>query len=227
MKLVLFDCDGTLVDSQHAIVAAMTDAFVAHQLEVPPRTSVLSVVGLSLDLAVEELLPRGTEPVLVERVAETYKASFGDRRRRAEVAEPLYPGIRDAIESFRGRDGIALGVATGKSRRGLKAVLEREGLERYFVTLQTADTHPSKPHPSMILAAIEEAGASPEDTVMIGDTTFDIEMALSAGAKAIGVTWGYHPEEALRRAGAHAISRSSDEMSEAVERLLFGGSHSP
>jgi phosphoglycolate phosphatase len=103
------------------------------------------------------------------------------------------------------REDLLLGMATGKSRRGVAAILERFGLVSHFVTVQTADTHPSKPDPSMLLKAMAETGVRPADTVMIGDTTFDIEMARAAGAGAIGVAWGYHPVVALEKAGAHVI----------------------
>lgn len=221
MKLVVFDCDGTLVDSQHGIVAAMNDAFAAEALICPDRNEILSVVGLSLEMAVASLLPPGIDPALIPRLAANYKESFSSRRRRGEVEEPLYPGIRAAIEGLAKRGDVILGVATGKSRRGLDAVLEREGLTRYFATLQTADTHPSKPHPSMLLTAFTETGAEPGQTVMIGDTTFDVAMALAAGTHAIGVSWGYHPAEALHKAGAHAVSDCCDQMATALERLLF------
>src|SRR5690606_11825217 len=110
------------------------------------------------------------------------------------------------IETLAGRGDIVLGVATGKSRRGVAALFEREGLSDLFMTIQTADDHPSKPHPSMILKAMAETGCAPAETVMVRDTTFDIEMALSAGVGAVGVDWGYHPGEALIAAGAHAVA---------------------
>lgn len=221
VKLVIFDCDGTLVDSQHAIVASMTDAFVAEGLTPPPREQVIGVVGLSLEIAVQRLVPEGSDLAHVDRLAEAYKAAFAARRRRPDHFEPLYDGVRETLERLAARDDVLLGIATGKSRRGVDAVLAREGLARFFSTVQTADTHPSKPHPSMLLTAMDEIGAAPADTVMIGDTTYDMEMAQGAGASAIGVSWGYHPSDALRAAGAHHVSADCAELERALDALMF------
>jgi phosphoglycolate phosphatase len=118
------------------------------------------------------------------------------------------------------RDDVVLGIATGKSQRGVAAVLEREGLTSHFVTIQTADTHPSKPHPSMILKAMAETGADPVDTLMIGDTTYDMIMARDAQVTAQGVAWGYHEESVLRGAGAHDVSADSRALMIAIERFI-------
>jgi phosphoglycolate phosphatase len=221
VKLVIFDCDGTLVDSQHAIVASMTDAFRAEGLAAPPREAVVGVVGLSLPIAIARLVSADTDLARVDRLGEAYKDAFRARRQRPDHAEPLFDGVRDALERLYARNDVRLGIATGKSRRGLDAVLEREGLSRIFTTVQTADTHPSKPHPAMVLAAMSETDAAPADTVMIGDTTFDIEMAREAGAIAIGVSWGYHPEQALHAAGAHCVTSNCADLERALDRMIF------
>jgi phosphoglycolate phosphatase len=219
LKLVIFDCDGTIVDSQHMIVGAMDLAFADAGLSPPPREAVLSVVGLSLPQAIERLLPdRDTR--LVRRIAATYRSSFGQLRKIPEKREPLYPGIAEAIRELAGRPDIVLGIATGKSARGVAQLLAREGMQDVFVTIQTADTHPSKPHPSMILHALSEAGVEADSAVMIGDTTFDVEMARAAEVGAVGVSWGYHPVTALERAGAHAVAGTCDGLPAIVMRLL-------
>ena len=220
-KLVIFDCDGTLIDSQHMIVAAMTDAFASEGLSAPTRDRIIGVVGLSLDIAVARLVPEGSDLDRVERLAEAYKQSFADRRRRSEHVEPLYDGVRATLEMLAARDDVMLAIATGKSRRGVDVVLEREGLRQFFSSIQTADNHPSKPHPSMIMTAMAETGASAVDTVMIGDTTYDIEMALAAGTSSIGVSWGYHAEAALRSAGAHEITPDCAALERALDRIIF------
>jgi phosphoglycolate phosphatase len=119
--------------------------------------------------------------------------------------EPLYPGASEVIAELARRDDIVLGIATGKSQRGVRLVLGHHGLLDHFITIKTADDAPSKPDPGMVLAAMREAGAAPENTVVVGDTVYDMAMARAAGAAGIGVTWGYHPGAALAGAGALAV----------------------
>lgn len=194
MRLVVFDVDGTLVDSQALIVGAMAQAMEGAGLPVLDRDQVLSIVGLSLPLAVATLLPDQPEARQNEVVA-GYRAAFMSRRMDDEA--PLYPGARACLDALADRDDLLLGIATGKSRRGLDAMLDHHRLRGRFVTLQTADNHPSKPHPAMLLAACDEAGVDPAAAVMIGDTSFDMQMALNARTAALGVGWGYHPAPAL------------------------------
>ncbi len=225
MKLIVFDCDGTLVDSQHMIVAAMERAFVVHGLITPPREEILSVVGLSLSTAVSRLVP-DMEAARVEQLAEDYKAAFGDLRRDPGNHEPLYPGVRELLHELGARDDVLLGVATGKSRRGVAAILARENLGALFHTIQTADTHPSKPDPSMLMTAMSEAGCAPHETLMIGDTTFDMDMARAAGVRAVGVSWGYHPAEALTEAKAHVLVHDAETLMSEL-RAFVTGTESP
>ncbi len=216
MHLVLFDVDGTLVDSQHMIVAAMNRAFDSVGRARPGREAALSVVGLSLDEAMTELLGDEAEPTAVRDLGEAYKASYFDLRRSGEAQEPLYPGARAALDALAARDDVLLGLATGKSHRGIRAVLDLHDLHGRFVTVQCADDHPSKPHPAMIHAALSETGVDPARAVMLGDTIFDVTMGKAAGIVAIGVAWGYHPVEALREAGA---ARVLDDYAELVPDL--------
>lgn len=217
-KLIVFDCDGTLIDSQHMIVAAMNHAFEAHGLEPMPREDVLSIVGLSLDEALAALLP-AAEPRLRKTVTEGYKDAFHHLRSRPDLAEPLFPGAMEAIEHLAARDDVLLGIATGKSQKGLRLALEQHDLERFFVTLQTADDAPSKPHPMMLERAMAEAGAAPRDTVLVGDTSYDIHMARAAGTHAFGVDWGYHDTDVLAQAGASVILSDFAEIHPALQTI--------
>ena len=203
MKLIVFDVDGTLVDSQAHIHGAMQRAFAALGLTCPARDDVLSIVGLSLPQAMARLAPGADNEALVQ----AYKVSFAGMR--ADTASPLYPGAWDVLNQLAAREDVLLGVATGKSRRGLRHVITAHGLEGFFVTTQGADDHPSKPSPSMLLTAMQDAGCDAQDTVMIGDTSFDMDMGAAAGVHRIGVTWGYHPPEALHQANA-VIDRFQD-----------------
>lgn len=205
--LVVFDCDGTLVDSQHSICTAMTRAFEEARLAPPDRPAILSVVGLSLPLAIARLLP-DAEADFHDHLSDRYKLAFQAMRREEGVCEPLYPGIADLVAELDSA-GWLLGVATGKSDRGLALCLTHHGLIDRFVTLQTADRHPSKPHPSMLLTAMADAGATPDSTVMIGDTSFDIDMGVAAGVRSIGVAWGYHSPAELLASGAQAVAMDS------------------
>jgi phosphoglycolate phosphatase len=211
MKLVILDCDGTLVDSQNGICAAMDHAFGALGLAPPTRDATLAIVGLSLPEAFAALAPEHDDDVRAG-LAQAYRRAFLQLKHNPALHEPLFPGVADAIEAFVQRDDIVLGIATGKARRGIDRLFEREGWARHFLTVQTADHHPSKPHPAMVRAAMAEAGTGPNRTVMVGDTTFDVEMALAAGAGALGVAWGYHSTDELREAGAHAIVESCDRL---------------
>ena len=202
LRLVIFDVDGTLVDSQGDILAAMTSAFAAESLAPPSRDAILGIVGLSLDVAIARLAPQA-DSVVLKRLVEGYKDAYVAMRARTGAAQssPLYPGALETLHALQAVPDILIGVATGKSKRGLDKLIEAHALEPFFVTRQVADFHPSKPHPSMILEAMREAGTEPADTVMVGDTSFDMEMAQAAGVHGIGVNWGYHPVNALHAAG--------------------------
>lgn len=209
-RLAILDCDGTIVDSQADICLAMEQCFAGAGLPPPPRERTRRVVGLSLIEAMQAMHPDG-EPHVHLALAEGYKLAFQRLRGAGLVEEPLYEGVADLIEAL-DEDGWLLGVATGKSDRGLRLCLDRHALHARFMTLQTADRHPSKPHPSMIEEAMADAGAAPGTTMMIGDTSFDMAMARAAGVTAVGVAWGYHEPEELLAAGADFIAQQPSDI---------------
>jgi phosphoglycolate phosphatase len=219
MKLVVFDCDGTIVDSQAGIVLSMEHAFKSLRMVPPAREATLAVVGLSLLEACSALAPEAEYETRVE-LAERYKAAFRELNFDPSEADILFPQAKETIAHLAGRDDHLLGIATGKSRRGVDRLFEREGWHASFATIQTADDHPSKPHPSMLHRAMLETGATPAATVMIGDTTYDIEMARAAGVNAIGVAWGYHSVSELTNAGAHLIVERFADLPAALDTIL-------
>jgi phosphoglycolate phosphatase len=218
LKLVLFDMDGTLLDSRWSIVTAMTIGYQALNLPPPEPERIRHIVGLSLAEAVETMSP-DLSPEWRRAVGESYRTAYlalnGDPRHR----EPLFPGVVEAMDALAAA-GLLLGVATGKSRAGLDAVLARHGLTDRFITLQTSDGVPSKPAPDMVLKALDAVGVDAADTVVIGDTSHDITMAINAEVRSLGVTWGFHERPALEAAGADAIVDDAAELPDAVFRLL-------
>lgn len=219
MKLVVFDCDGTIVDSQAGIVLSMEHAFKSLRMVPPTREQTLAVVGLSLLEACSALAPEAEHGTCVE-LAEGYKAAFRELDRNPSDADILFPMAKETIAHLAARENHLLAIATGKSRRGVERMCEREGWQSYFVTIQTSDDHPSKPNPSMLLKAMLEAGVEPTDTVMVGDTTYDVDMARAAGVPAIGVAWGYHSVAELTNAGAHTIVESFADLPATLDSVL-------
>lgn len=215
VRLAVFDCDGTLSDGQAAVCTAMTTAFVESGLSAPDLHAVRRSVGLSLPQAVAQLAPHAS-PERRQHAVEAYKQAFRSARLEGSLHEPLFDGIAALLARLHCA-GWTLGVATGKSDRGLTACLTTHGVFDLFVTLQTADRHPSKPDPAMLEMAMSDAGALPRDTVMIGDTTYDIEMARVAGSRALGVAWGYHTAEELLAAGAEAVAETPDHLGDLLD----------
>lgn len=212
LRLVIFDVDGTLIDSQAHIVAAMNGAFEGLGLTPPTRDDTLSIVGLSLPVAMDRLAPDAgstTRAALVEG----YKDGFMRLRlENGKALSPFYPGAQEMLKTLATRDDLLLGIATGKSRRGMDHLMEMHGIRPLFQTVQVADDHPSKPNPSMIHACLSETGVDTTHAVILGDTVFDMEMGHNAGIPAIGVNWGYHSAENLTRAGARVVLDSFGQL---------------
>lgn len=220
LRLIIFDCDGTLVDSQAVIIMAMAGAFARLGRPAPSAEAVRRIVGLSLPAAMSALLPDG-DAALAERLAQAYREAHPSAVAAAGHKDAPYPGARETLEVLAAREYL-LGIATGKGRNALNATLDPHGLTPFFTTFQTADRNAGKPHPEMVLNAMAETGAKAADTVVVGDTSYDMAMAVSAGVHAIGVAWGYHDPASLREAGAAHIAGSFHEIPDLVERLLGG-----
>ncbi|MCR2834827.1 HAD-IA family hydrolase [Parerythrobacter lacustris] len=212
MRLAVFDCDGTLVDGQASICEAMETAFAAAALPAPSRHTIRRIVGLSLPQALRMLAPDASDDQHAIAL-QAYKDAFYTSRIEGTLEEPLFAGMAELLDALRA-DGWLLAVATGKSDRGLASCLASHGLTDHFVSLQTADRHPSKPNPAMLEAALFEAGVQPADAVMIGDTTYDITMARIARVRAFGVDWGYHTAAELLAEGAEAVASDCNHLRE-------------
>lgn len=219
MYLIIFDVDGTLVDSQDTIIHGLEVGFAVADLPMPERGAALSIVGLSLEQAFSDLVgPDHADKVAI--MADAYRAAKVARRAEGLDRDQLYPGARAAIERLHGRDDVLLGIATGKARRGVNHMLDMHDLHGRFVTIQTADTSPSKPHPDMIHRALAETGAEPRHTVMVGDTGYDMAMARAAGVHALGVSWGYQDHSRLVTSGAQRVIDRFDDLDTALSDLL-------
>ncbi len=213
VDLILFDVDGTLVDSQHTIVACMEAAFARHALPIPEAGAIRHTVGLSLVDGVAHLLAAAGVDLDPYPIADSYKNIYLTHRTAnpPPPKDPLYPGTKALLDGLL-RQNRLMGVATGKSTRGVNVFIETHGFHRHFVTHQTVDTAPGKPDPTMIRQAAAEAGTVPARVLMIGDTVYDMQMARAAGALSLGVSWGYHAPDALTAEGARAILNSWDDL---------------
>ena len=216
-RLVIFDCDGTLVDSQHDIVAAMQHAFACVDLPAPTRAQTLSIVGLSVPEAIAVLAPEKSEAVRKAIIRE-FRSGTPHQQSPGGRVHVLYPGALEAVTALAARDDIVLGIATGKSHRGVHRLFDHYDWHRHFATIQTADNNPSKPHPGMIESAMAATGIGAARTIMIGDTSFDMARARAANVTALGVSWGYHPVGGITRAGAHAIADTFDQLLALIDK---------
>ncbi|MCP8882010.1 HAD-IA family hydrolase [Devosia sp. XJ19-1] len=215
----MFDMDGTLIDTQALIAEHMATTFAEADLVVPTPAQVRRIIGLSLPQAMLQLL--GSQDIeTANQLAERYRAHYRDSLVAAEGREGLFPGAREALHLLHGQAETVMGIATGKGLQGVHRLTQMHEIAKFFSTLQTPDHNPSKPHPGMMLRAMGETGADPSQTVIIGDTSFDMEMGKAAGTKTIGVTWGYHHADDLRGAGADILIESYDALAAAIDQVL-------
>jgi len=217
-NFVVFDWDGTIVDSQFLIHSVMSMALTAHGQPAPSLAAVRAVVGLELSEAIGRLLPTNFTEDLAAVVG-AYRENFAIERAKPDCHEPLFDDVRTALTALEGL-GILCGIATGKSQRGVRAGLAHHELDRFFVSVQTADDAPGKPHPGMLEQAMADVGARCEDTIMIGDTTFDMKMAANADVRALGVAWGYHGTDELKAAGAVSIVEQFADIPAVVNEMM-------
>ncbi len=193
-KLLVFDWDGTLMDSEARIVDCVRAAVVDMGLEVPADERIRNIIGLGLSEAMNTLFP-GADQALNQGIVERYRHHFLVEN---ETPSRLFEGARETL-TYLETEGYLLAVATGKSRRGLNESLEETALGDMFQATRCADETFSKPHPEMLLQVMDELGVLPDDTLMIGDTEYDMEMAANAGTRKLGVSYGVHSAERLAR----------------------------
>jgi phosphoglycolate phosphatase len=191
-ELLIFDWDGTLMDSEARIVACVEAAVEDLGLASPGPDAIRNIIGLGLREAVHTLFPEAGDHLHLD-IAERYRAHFFSAK---EAPSSLFEGVREVIEGLRD-EGYLLAVATGKGRKGLDYALESTGLSDFFHYTRCADETFSKPHPEMLNQILELTGVEPRQALMIGDTEYDLEMAVNAGIPSLGVTYGTHSLERL------------------------------
>ena len=214
-KLVVWDVDGTLVDSRQTIFESMQRAFAAADL--PPLTydTARQVVGLGLLEGIGVLLPEADSETRAQ-VADGYKAAFGAKVLQPGYVEPLYDGAAETLDRLRA-DGWRIAMATGKSRRGVETIVRMHGWADLFDSTHCADDGPGKPHPAMVLEAMKALGVGPERTIVVGDTAHDMRMAKAAGAYAQGVSWGFHTADEVMEGGADHIAHDFAELNQQLD----------
>jgi phosphoglycolate phosphatase len=205
--LLVFDWDGTLMDSAARIVASMRAAFIELALAPPAPAAARNVIGLGLSHAVAELAP-GLDEVTRGKIIERYRAHYLELD---DTPTPLFPGAAEVVAQLAAQ-GYLLAVATGKSRRGLDQALAQSGLRAHFHATRSADETFSKPHPQMLLELLDELGVGNEQALMIGDTEYDLLTARNAGVDALAVCYGAHAPERLLALGPLACLSAIDAL---------------
>jgi phosphoglycolate phosphatase len=221
-KLVLFDLDGTLVDGQHSVTATFEAVFPKFGYPAPSKTLVRSIIGRSLPQAIADML--GPDAPAAE-ITEAYKVHFHEMRAITGYTETLYDDVDAVIRRLAARQDLILGTATGKALRGIQWMIDAQKWHGFFKTLQAADTAASKPSPEMVYNACRETGIAAKDTLVFGDSVYDMQMAVVAGATAIGVSWGYGEPDTLLKAGAIRIIDHFAEVEDAIADFQRSTNH--
>jgi phosphoglycolate phosphatase len=217
MRLVVFDLDGTLIDSVAVIVETVTAAFEAVGEVVPTEAAIRSISGITLGDAMGILAP-GIEGERLEAIIASYRREYAGRS--GVGREPLFEGALETLERLRHHPDTTLAVATGKGHGGATALLTAHGIVGWFNSLETPTHNRGKPDPQMLETAMEKAGIDRPRTAMVGDTVHDMRMAKAAGVAAIGVAWGYHDIVELEAAGADIVVSDFAGLEAAIDRLL-------
>jgi phosphoglycolate phosphatase len=219
-KLVVWDVDGTLVDSRDSIFRAAITAYEAQGLTLPSYDQVRQIVGLGLREAIGVISPALSDAEL-DAVTQSYRDAFQAQLKAPGFVEPLYAGAAETLDRLRA-EGWKIAMATGKSRRGVETVLRMHGWADRFDSTHCSDDGPGKPHPAMVLEAMRALGAPPERTIVVGDTAHDMRMAKSAGAYAQGVSWGFHTAEEVREGGADHVAHDFAELNRQLDAFSAG-----
>ena len=211
--LAIFDVDGTLVDSRKIISLSMDAAFEKEGLAAPGYDVTRTIVGLSLEVAIDRIAPREVDADGIARITQHYKDAFIEFRKHPETQAPLYDGVSALLDNLRA-EGWEIGIATGKSRKGLDAVIKRMKWASLIDAHYCADDGPGKPHPFMVDANLKALSRRPEEAVVIGDTSFDMLMAQAASVATIGVDWGFHTREELEQVPADVVVSTMDALAD-------------
>ncbi|VAW23064.1 Similar to phosphoglycolate phosphatase, clustered with ribosomal large subunit pseudouridine synthase C [hydrothermal vent metagenome] len=217
-RLVIFDLDGTLIDTVSLFVGTTSSVFETMGLAVPDEKIIRSVSGLGAQVGVRRIAP-DLDDVQIDKFIGLYREEFLARATQSKQEE-LFCGALEVLNRLHGRDDIVMAVATGKSGSGTDRVLKSHDILQLFTSVHTPDSNRAKPDPDMVHSAMRIVDCLKQNTIMIGDTTHDMEMAVNAGTHALGVSWGYHEPEELKAAGANLIIDEMDQLIPAIDSLL-------
>lgn len=221
VRFAAFDLDGTLLDSAGSIVEGVLACWEACGFAIPEPEAIRRIIGLPWEESVIALLP-GAGPREFEQIRAYHEDVRQGLRGSPARREALFPGVRETLRALEA-ESYVLGIVTSRSGGRLSELLQAHEIGHHFAVIKTADMGPGKPNPYLLLEAMADVGADASATVMIGDTTFDIEMAVGAGTGAVGVSWGVHEVSALQAAGAHRIVTSFDEVQASVNAITDRG----